>query len=1042
MSKARSFSEDELEDTALVWLEELGYNLQTGAELSPGGSFPERDSTDEVVLWNRLERQLAVVNNKAEPSAIEEALRKLRAFSLPSLIQTNRDLHNWLIDGIDVQFRNKKGEIKSDNIRLVDFENNENNDFLAVNQLTVTHNRNQRRPDVVLYLNGLPVAVFELKNPASEDGDVVKAYQQLQTYKAEIPQLFFFNAFLVASDGITAWVGSLTADRGRFQAWKLIDDETPVPATIPAIEVLLQGLCDPQRMIPYLRNFITYEEDEKGLIIKKIAQYHQFYAVRRALDCTISATRPKGDRRAGVVWHTQGSGKSLTMLFYAGSLIREAEMQNPTIVVITDRNDLDDQLFGTFAKGAALLRQAPEQAADRDQLKTLLSRSSGGVVFTTIQKFLPEGNLKKFGALSERHNIVVMADEAHRSQYGFSAKYDQKSGDLNVGFAQHMRDALPNATFIGFTGTPVELTDRNTRAVFGDYISVYDIQQAVTDKATVPIFYESRMAKLRLSEESRPTLDEEVASLTEGEEEATTERLKTKWAALEALVGSEQRLAQIAQDFVEHFEKRQEAMSEGKAMIVCMSRRICVALYHEIRKIRPDWFSDNDDEGILKVVMTGSASDSAELQPHVRNGTRRKELAERFKKPSDPFRIVIVRNMWLTGFDAPSLNTLYVDKPMKGADLMQAIARVNRVFKDKPGGLVVDYLGIADQLKDALGTYTASKGRGKPTEVQTEAVAVMLEKYELCCDLFHGFTWDIWKTGTGADRMRLIVPAMEHILELENGKSRFSKASVELAKAFALASPHEKTLEIRDDVAFFQTIRTVLNKNTKMTGRTQEEMEFALQQLVSRAVASDGMLDVFQLAGLNKPDISVLSEDFLMEVKNLPQKNLAVELLAKLLGDKIRLRSSRNVVQARAFSELLQTSIQKYQNRAIETAQIIEELISLAKEMNEARARGEQLNLTEDEEAFYDALSVNDSAVKVLGDKILCEIARDLKRSVKENLTVDWQYKEGTRAQLRLIVRRILRKYGYPPDKQDDAVALVLKQTETLCDHWAGGPDF
>ena len=591
-----------------------------------------------------------------------------------------------------------------------------------------------------------------------------------------------------------------------------------------------------------------------------------------------------------------------------------------------------------------------------------------------------------------------MADEAHRSQYGFSAKYDQKSGDLTVGFAQHLRDALPGATFIGFTGTPVELTDRNTRAVFGEYISIYDIQQAVEDKATVPIYYESRMAKLRLTEESRPTLDDEVAQLTDGEEEATTERLKSKWAALEALVGSEQRLSQVAADFVQHFEKRQEALSGGKAMIVCMSRRICVAMHDEIKKLRPAWFAENDEEGMLKVIMTGSASDSAELQPHVRNGTRRKILAEKFKKPLDRFQIVIVRNMWLTGFDAPSLNSLYVDKPMKGADLMQAIARVNRVFKDKPGGLVVDYLGIADQLKEAMGTYTASKGRGNPTEVQAEAVAIMLEKYELCCDLFHGFKWQIWKTGTGADRMRLIVPAMEHILEIQDGKQRFSQASVELAKAFALASPHEKTVEIRDDVAFFQTIRTVLNKNTKMAGRSHEDMEFALQQLVSRSVASDGMLDVFKLAGLDKPDISVLSDEFLLEVKNLPQKNLAVELLAKLLGDKIKARSSKNLVQARSFADLLEKSILKYQNRAIETAQIIEELIKLAKDMNEAKARGEQLNLTEDEEAFYDALSVNDSAVKVLGDKILCEIARDLKKSVKSNLSVDWQFKELPRA--------------------------------------------
>lgn len=1033
------FSEEELEDTVLGWLQEIGYSIESGPALSPGVKTPERDSTEDVVFWGRLERQLAWINRRAEKAALDEAVRKLRSFSRPSLIETNRELHRWMSDGIDVQYRSESDEIKSDNIQLVDYDDVGNNQWLAVNQLTVTHGNCTRRADVVLYLNGLPVAVFELKNPASDDGDVVKAYHQLQTYKREVPQLFWFNAFVVASDGLAAWVGSLTADRERFQSWKRIDDEEPLPPGITEIEVLLQGLCDPRRITSYLRSFIAFEDDGGGTIVKKIAQYHQFYAVQRALQCTLQASGAQGDRRAGVIWHTQGSGKSLTMLFYAASLVRHPEMKNPTIVVITDRNDLDDQLFGTFAKGAALLRQTPDQATDRDKLKALLDRTSGGVIFTTIQKFLPEGGSGRFEPLSDRSNVIVIADEAHRSQYGFSSKFDDKTGALSVGFAQHMRDALPQATFIGFTGTPVELTDRNTRAVFGDYISIYDIQQAVEDKATVPIFYESRMAKLRLNEECKPTLDAELAALTEGEEEATTERLKTKWAALEALVGSEQRLDQIAQDFVQHFELRQEALGGGKAMIVCMSRRICIALYRAIEKIKPEWFGDGDDEGIIKVVMTGSASDAEDMQPHVRNSKRRKSLADRFKNPSDPFRIVIVRNMWLTGFDAPSLNTMYVDKPMKGADLMQAIARVNRVFKDKPGGLIVDYLGIADQLKEAMGTYTASNGRGKPTEVQADAVAVMLEKYELCCNLFHGFEWEIWTTGSGADRMRLIVPAMDHILGLDDGKNRFSKASVELAKAFALASPHEKTVEIRDGVAFFQTIRAALNKNTKMTGRTHEESEFALQQLVSRAVASDGMIDVFKLAGLDKPDISVLSDEFLLEVKNLPQRNLAVELLAKLLGDKIKSRSSRNLVQSRSFAEQLEKSIQKYQNRAIETAQIIEELIGLAKDMNAARARGEQLNLTEDEEAFYDALSVSDSAVQVLGDKILCEIARDLKKAVKENLTIDWQFRKDARAKLRLIVKKILKKYGYPPDKRENAVDSVIKQAESFGENWTGG---
>ncbi|HVB81969.1 MAG TPA: type I restriction endonuclease subunit R, partial [Candidatus Binataceae bacterium] len=817
---------------------------------------------------------------------------------------------------------------------------------------------------------------------------------------------------------------------------------------------MLEGVFERQRFLNLLRHFIVFEDSAAaggtGTLVKKMAGYHQFHAVNAAVEETLRAAqwagvdrvadapgryepgeRPgglPGDRRVGVIWHTQGSGKSLTMAFYAGRVILHPAMANPTLVVLTDRNDLDDQLFGTFARCRDLLRQPPVQAADRADLRAKLAVASGGVVFTTIQKFFPEERGDRHPVLSDRRNIIVIADEAHRSQY-----------DFIDGFARHMRDALPHASFVGFTGTPIEKTDANTRAVFGDYISVYDIQRAVFDGATVPIYYESRLARLELKESERPKIDPKFDEVTEGEEVDRKEKLKSKWAQLEAVVGSENRIQLIARDLVEHFETRLATM-EGKAMVVVMSRRIAVELYRELIKLRPAWHGDGDDQGTLKVVMTGSASDPLDWQPHIRNKKRRETLAERFRDSRDPFRIVIVRDMWLTGFDAPSLHTLYVDKPMRGHGLMQAIARVNRVFKDKPGGLVVDYLGLADELKEALAIYTEAGGKGETALDQAEAVALMLEKYEVCRGLFHGFDWGKWLTGTAPERLSVLPGAQEHILRLEDGKNRLLRAVTELSQAFALAVPHEEALRIRDDVGFFQAVRAVLAKNLAGENKTDEELEHAIRQIISRAVTSDGVIDIFAAAGLKKPDISILSDEFLAEVRGMPQRNLAVELLQKLLRGEIKNRAKRNVVQGRSFADLLEASLRRYQNRAIETAKVIEELIQLAKDMRAANARGEALHLSEDELAFYDALEVNDSAVKVLGEPTLASIARELVATVKKNVTIDWTLRENVRAQLRVIVKRILRKYGYPPDKQEKATQLVLEQAEALSEGWAGSP--
>jgi type I restriction enzyme R subunit len=1043
-----SFTESVVEDAALAWLESPGYAIKHGPEIAPGELFAERGDYGQVILAARLREALVRLNPSLPADAIDDAFRKITRLEGATLDARNRTFHRLLVDGVTVEYRTD-GSIRGAQARLIAFDNPENNDWLAVNQFTIVENKHNRRPDVVIFVNGLPLGVVELKNAADEDATIWDAYQQLQTYQAEIQSLFAYNETLLISDGVQARIGSLGAGREWFKPWRTITGETLAENYLPELQVMIQGVFEKRRFLDLIRYFVVFEDFGGGAVAKKIAGYHQFHAVNVAVQETVRAARMRtdteewrdpadgyrsskqpggrpGDRRVGVVWHTQGSGKSLTMAFYAGRVILEPEMANPTLVILTDRNDLDDQLFGTFSRCQELLRQPPVQAESRADMRAKLNVNAGGVIFTTIQKFLPEERGDQHPVLSDRRNIVVIADEAHRSQY-----------DFIDGFARHMRDALPNASFIGFTGTPIELTDKNTRAVFGDYISIYDIQRAVEDKATVPIYYESRLAKLELDEAERPKIDPDFEEATEGEEVDRKEKLKSKWAQLEAVVGAGKRIKLIAQDVVDHFELRAEAMlrqtqDEGKAMIVCMSRRICVDLYREIVKLRPHWHDEHDEKGVMKVIMTGSASDPVDWQMHIRNKTRREELAKRFRNPIDSFKIAIVRDMWLTGFDAPSLHTMYVDKPMRGHGLMQAIARVNRVFREKPGGLVVDYLGLAHELKQALAIYTESGGTGETALDQAEAVAGLLEKYEICCGLLYGFDWSNWKSGKAQERLAILPAAQEHILAQKDGKERFVQVVRDLSRFFALAVPHDDALRIRDDVGFFQAVSAVLMKHAPGERKTQEELDLAVRQIVSRAVAPEGVMDIFAAAGLQKPDISILSDEFLAEVRGMPRKNLAVELLRKLLSGEIQTKRKKNVVQAKSFAGMLEQSIRKYQNRAIEAAQVIEEMIALAKDMRQANERGATLKLSDEELAFYDALETNDSAVKVLGDETLRTIAREVTDAVRKNVTIDWTMRENVRAQLRVIIKRILRKYGYPPDKQEKATQTVLEQVELL----------
>ncbi len=1056
-------TESVIEQAAIDWFTSLGYAYAYGKDIDPGSAHPERASFEQVILSARLRAVLARLNPGLPPSALDDAFKKIAQFPSPALITANRDFHRALVNGITVEY-SRAGRVIGGIVNLFDFTEPANNDWLVVNQFTVLEDHHDRRPDLVVFVNGLPLAVVELKNAADENATIWSAFNQLQTYKAQIPSLFAYNEALVISDGLEARIGSLSADRSRFAPWKTITGEEVASSLTPQLDVLINGFFERSRFLNYLRHFIVFEDDGRGQPVKKMAGYHQFHAVNIAVEETLRARRvwalhanfahpngfgergelpvhesphsryltlPKrdnkpGDQRIGVVWHTQGSGKSLTMAFYAGRIVLHPAMHNPSIVVITDRNDLDDQLFNTFSLCSDLIRQTPVQAQSHEDLvQKLRTSAAGGVYFTTIQKFLPPPGAYATGVLSDRSNIIVIADEAHRSQY-----------DFIDGFARHMRDALPNASFIGFTGTPIELRDNNTRAVFGDYISIYDIQQSVADGATVPIYYEGRLAKLELKESEKPRIDPEFEEVTEGEEVDKVEKLKTKWAALEAVVGADKRVKSIARDLVAHVEQRFDAL-EGKAMVVCMSRRICIDLYKAIIALRPAWHTGDINTGVIKIVMTGNATDPLDWQPYIHNKAGRESLARRFKDPADPLKIVIVRDMWLTGFDVPSLHTMYVDKPMRGHGLMQAIARVNRVFKDKPGGLIVDYLGLADQLRKALAVYTESGGLGSTALDQEQAVLLLMREVEVCRGLFHGFNWSRWLTGTPAERLSVLPRAQEHILALEDGRTRLLDSVAVMTSAFALSVPHDKALEVRDEVGFYQAVRSAIIKTTVEGGRFTEDMDRAIQQIVSRAVASEDVIDIFAAAGLKKPDISILSDEFLDEVSRMPQRNLALELLRKLLNDEIKSRSRRNLIQSRSFAEMLERTIRAYQNRAIETAQVIEELIELARHMREAGQRGEQLNLTEDELAFYDALEVNDSAVKVLGDENLKIIARELVETVRKNVSIDWTVKENVRARLRVLVKRVLRKYGYPPDKQEKATLTVLEQAELIAKDWA-----
>ena len=1045
---AAVISEDHIEQVIIQEFVDIGYEYINGVEISPEGLYQEREY-NEVVLKNRLQEAIAKINPTIPYEAREEALKKVLRSDSPELFQNNYQFHQYLTDGVEVEYR-KESRIAGDKVWLVDYENPLNNEFLVVNQFTVIEGNVNKRPDVILFVNGLPLVVIELKNAADENANVNAAFNQLQTYKKTIPSLFQYNALLIASDGWDALYGSLTSPKQFFVPWKSIDGELIADEHIPQMEVMVKGMLNKTVILDLIRHFTIFHQN-KEFLTKIVPRYHQYFAVNKAVTATIKATAENGDQRAGVIWHTQGSGKSLSMAFYAGKLV--LALNNPTLVILTDRNDLDDQLFDTFSMSQDILRQTPVQAKNRDHLKKILSVSSGGIVFTTIQKFLPEieqkidlGNGKfknikgDFDELSDRRNIVVIADEAHRSQY-----------DFIDGFAKHMRDALPNASFIGFTGTPIENTDKNTQAVFGDYIDVYDIQQAVEDGATVRIFYENRLAKIILKEENKYKIDEQLNLVAEemsdyGEKEEgisdDIENKKAKWARLEAIVGNPDRLKLIASDIVKHFEARNEIL-EGKAMIVCMSRRIAVELYAEIIKIKPDWHSDDDAEGVIKVVMTGSSSDPLDFQPHVRNKKKRKALGERLKDETDSLKIAIVRDMWLTGFDAPSLHTLYVDKPMKGHNLMQAIARVNRVYKDKEGGLVVDYIGIATDLKKALSVYVESGGKGKPAFDQEEAASVMMTKYEIVAQMFSeqpfdrseqkGFAYKSFFTMTHKEKLYFPIKAANYILGLEDGKARYTNAVTALSKSFAISVPHPFTIDIRDEVGLFQAIKSRIVKVTQ-SGKTKsdEEIETAIKQILSDAVVAEEVIDIFDAAGIKKPDISILSDEFLAEVKGMKHKNLAFELLKKLLNDEVKTRQKTNMVQSKKFSEMIENAVRKYQNNLISSAEVIQELINLAKDIKEADRRGEDLGLDFREFAFYSALEVNDSAVSILGDDILRHIARELVDTIRSNSSIDWTLRENVQAKMRIAVKKILRKHGYPPDLEVKATETVLEQAKLM----------
>lgn len=1066
----KPITESNIETFAIEVLRSSGWEYVYGVSIAPKAEEQERESYEEILLVERLRKAIALLNPHIPPDAQEEAVQKVLRIYSPDLLHNNESFHTYLVEGVKVPYH-ENGYERSYEVQLVDFEQVANNEFVAINQYTITERNQTKRPDILLFVNGIPLVLFELKNAADEKATVERAYQQIQTYKATIPSLFTYNAFCIISDGFEGKAGTITSALSRYMVWKSADGIKDASRFAPQLEVLIKGMLNPATLLDLVRNFIVFEkskrEDKKtGLtqIVteKKIAAYHQYFAVNKAVESTVNATS-KGTKKGGVVWHTQGSGKSLSMVFYAGKIISRQQMQNPTLLVLTDRNDLDDQLFSTFASCRSLLRQEPVQAESRAQLKELLKVASGGIVFTTIQKFLAEDGKETYDLLTERSNVIVIADEAHRTQYGFEAKVlavkdteGKKIGErIAYGFAKYMRDALPNATYIGFTGTPIESTDVNTPQVFGQYIDIYDIAQAVNDGATVRIYYESRLAKVNLDEEGRRLIEEFDKEL-EQDELNEKQKAKAKWTKLEAIVGNAQRIKNLAKDIVTHFELRQSVF-EGKGMIVAMSRRIAAELYNEIIALRPEWHSDDLTKGAIKVVMTASSDDGPLLSKLKTSKQERKDLAERMKDPADPLKLVIVRDMWLTGFDAPSMHTLYIDKPMRGHNLMQAIARVNRVFKDKPGGLVVDYLGIATDLKKALSFYSDAGGKGDPTDTQERAVELMLEKLELVRQLFaeesktkndilleeplayyaniSGFNYGRFFKVDSKEKMSVILQAEEHILGIQNGKERFIKEVTLLSQAFALSVPNDEALAVKDEIAFFQAVKSRLAKfEGPGTGKSDNEIESAIKQIVDEALSSDQVVDIFDAAGIKKPEISVLSEEFMLEIKGMKHKNLALELLKKILNDEIKARAKTNLVKSRALLEMLESSILKYQNNLLTTAEIIQELINLAKQIADADKEAERLGLSTEEVAFYNALEANNSAVQVLGDDQLRLIAREIAEKVKANATIDWTIRESARAKLMVLVRRTLNKYGYPPDKQQKALETVMKQAELLAD--------
>ncbi len=1055
-----SFFESHLEQATLEWFEELGYEIVFAPDIAPDGEYPEREDYQDVILNERLREALTRINPKLRDDAIEDALRQIVIPQSPSLIMNNKSFQKMITDGIDVQVKQPDSSYRTEKVYVYDFHKPLNNEFMVCSQFTVIEHGVEKRPDVVVFVNGIPLVVIELKNAADENVDISDAYNQLQTYKMTIPSLFTYNSFMVASDGVNTRAGTLTSDEDRFMAWRTIEGDDVSSLSIPQLEVLIKGMFQRDRFLDIIKHFVLFQSDGKDTI-KILAGYHQYHAVNKAVESTERATMEHGDRRIGVIWHTQGSGKSLSMVFYAGKLVISEELENPTIVVITDRNDLDDQLFSTFVKSKEFLRCTPVQAEDRADLRTLLNnRTSGGIIFTTIHKFAPFSNEIKEGTesydkrnkvaenraeylnnvvLTERKNVIVIADEAHRSQYGFGAEVikGKAEADVKYGYAKYMRDSLPNASYIGFTGTPVELTDKNTRAVFGDYIDIYDMTRAVEDGTTVKIFYESRIAKLELPEEMKPKIDTEYEEITEYQEYSQKEKLKSKWARFEAIVGAEQRVKQIAKDIIEHFEKREQAQENegGKAMIVTMSRRIAIDLYKQIIELRPDWHSDDLMSGKIKVVMTGSSSDPADWQPFVGTKASRETLAKRMKDRKDELKFVIVRDMWLTGFDVPSMHTMYIDKPMSGHNLMQAIARVNRVFKDKQGGLIVDYIGIAENLKEALSQYTESDK--KTTGVDAEAaVKVLLERYDLIKELLHGHDYSKFFIGKPSEKMQAIIETMDYIIGLrEDRKNEYIKLVTEMSRAYSLCATTDIAEQLNLEVGFHKAVKASLVKmiSDDNKKKTTSQLDSEINQLISKAISSNEVIDILSSVGLSKPNIAILSDQFLEEVKGMKQKNLAVELLNRLLKGNIKVFSRRNLVQSKKFSELLEASIRRYQNRAIETTQVIMELIELAKKISEAEKRGESTGLTPDELAFYDALAENESAREVMGDEILVQIAKDLTTSIKNNVSVDWAIRESVQAKMKMTIKRLLKKYGYPPDKTAKAVDIVMEQTKLMC---------